>query len=263
AAEVEAGAAELDRYQRFLDWIDWAHEPESAPPVEAGPGDDGSRGRKQNPPAGQPVTRRARAVALRLEALEVYAVLGRDDWVTALESGLLGRGQVEHIRRAVYEALLWLVMDVDQRQIDHRSGGRLSGAAAAQLALAYLGRAETAHPPTRSFYVLRASFQKRLGNGAAVEADLQRARKTPATMAIDHYLWGEWALGTKQLARAVESFEAALRLDPTDYWSLQRLGLCFCDLGRGPEDFAVAARVFTGCILKRPEHAHSYYCRGL
>src|SRR5213082_878924 len=32
-------------------------------------------------------------------------------------------------------------------------------------------------------------------------------------------------------------------------------------LGRGPEDFAGAARVFTGCILNRPDHAHAYYCR--
>jgi serine/threonine protein kinase/Tfp pilus assembly protein PilF len=246
AAEVEAGAAELDRYQQFLDRIDWAHEPETAPRVGTGP-----------------VTRRARAAALRLEALGVYAVLGRDDWVTALEGGLLGKEQVEHVRRTAYEALLWLVMDVDSRQIDHRSGGRLSRAAAAQQALVYLGKAATAHPPTRSFYVLRAGCRKDLGEGAGVEADLQLARKTPATMAIDHYVWGEAAFHAKKLAKAVESFEEALRLDPTDYWSLQRLGLCLCDLGRGPEDFAAAARVFTGCILRRPEHAHPYFCRGI
>jgi tetratricopeptide (TPR) repeat protein len=152
---------------------------------------------------------------------------------------------------------------VDSRQIEHRSGGRLSMKEAAQQALVYLGKAETAHPPTRTFYVLRAACRKVLGEGAAAEADRQRAARTPAAIAFDHYVWGEKAFNAKQLTRAVESFEAALRLDPTDYWSLQRLGLCLCDLGRGPEDFAGAVRVFTGCILRRPEHAHVYFCRGI
>src|SRR5207249_12092594 len=80
-------------------------------------------------------------------------------------------------------------------------------------------------------------------------------------LALDYFLRGQDAYDAKKLAEGVQAFEAALRLEPTHYWSMMRLGYCLCDLGRGPEDFAGAARVFTGCILNRPDHAHAYYCR--
>src|SRR5205807_535649 len=76
-----------------------------------------------------------------------------------------------------------------------------------------------------------------------------------------HVLRGQAAFDAKQLAEGVQAFEAALHLEPTHYWSLMWLGYCLCDLGQRREDFAGAARVFTGCILKRPDHAHAYYCR--
>src|SRR5262249_52276922 len=124
-----------------------------------------------------------------------------------------------------------------------------------------LGKAEGAHPPTPALYALRARCRQTLGEAASARADTRLAEQTPATMALDHFLRGQAAYDAKQLAEAVRAFEAALRLEPTHYWSLMWLGYCLCDLGRGPEDFAGAARVFTGCILTRPDHAHAYYCR--
>src|SRR5207237_3601092 len=88
-------------------------------------------------------------------------------------------------------------------------------------------------------------------------------KKTPPTMALDHALRGQAAYDAKQLTEGVQAFEEALRLEPTHYWSMVRMGDCLGDLGQGPEDFAGAARVFTGCILKRPDHAHAYYCRAM
>src|SRR5262249_31129903 len=114
----------------------------------------------------------------------------------------------------------------------------------------------------QALYALRALCRKALGEEAAARADTQRADQTPATMALDHFLRGQAAHDAKQLAEGVQAFEAALRLEPTHYWSLNWLGACLCDRGRGPEDFAGAARVFTGCVLHRPDHAHAYYCRG-
>ena len=83
----------------------------------------------------------------------------------------------------------------------------------------------------------------------------------PPTIAIDHFLRGQAALSAKKLTEGVEAFEAALRVEPTHYWSLMKMGYCFGDLGRDANDFANAVRIFTGCILKRPDHAHAYYCR--
>src|SRR5262249_50299869 len=81
-------------------------------------------------------------------------------------------------------------------------------------------------------------------------------------IALDHYLLAVAAHDAQNRAEAIQQCEAALRLEPTHYWSLMRLGICLCDLGQGAEDFAGAARVFTGCIVKRPGHANAYCCRG-
>src|SRR5262249_12368467 len=97
----------------------------------------------------------------------------------------------------------------------------------------------------------------------AAQADAQRAAQTPPTMALDHFLRGRAARDARQLAEGVQAYEAALRLEPTHYWSLMYLGYCLCDFSERPEDFAGAARVFTGCILKRPDHAHAYTCRAI
>jgi tetratricopeptide (TPR) repeat protein len=263
AAEVEAGAAELNRFQQFLDLIDRAHQAETAPHLESTLVADDSSGRAGTPTPARVGSRRpTAAVPFVLEALQHYGILDRDDWKSALESGLLERPQVEQIRRIAYEELLWLADDVVRRQQEHRSGGMFSPEAAARQSLVYLGHAEGAHRPTQALYALRARCRKALGDEAAAQGDRQLADKTPATMALDHALRGQAAYDAKQLAEGVEAFEAALRLEPTHYWSMMRLGYCLCDLGQGPGDFVSAARVFTGCILKRPDHAHAYCCRG-
>src|SRR5262249_39749991 len=155
----------------------------------------------------------------------------------------------------------WLAADVVGWQHEHRSGRKLSPEAAARQALVYLGQAEGACRPTKAFYALRSRCRKALGEEAAAQADTQRADQTPATMALDHFLRGQAAHNVNQLAEAVQAFEAARRLEPAHYWSMMWLGSCLCDLGRRPEDFIGAARVFTGCILRRPDHAHAYHCR--
>src|SRR5262249_43788471 len=215
------------------------------------------------PPATRWERRPAAAVPFLLKALDCYEVLERDDWNTSLKGGLLVTDQVEHIRRTAYEELLWFAADLADRQQEHRSGQKPSGEAAARAALVYLGKAESAHQPTQALYVLRVRCRQALGEEAAAQADRQLADKTPPTLAVDHYLQGVAAYQANQLAGGVQAFAAALRPEPTHYWSLMWLGHCLCDLGKGPEDCAGAARVFTGCILKRPDHAHVYRCRGL
>jgi tetratricopeptide (TPR) repeat protein len=259
-----ASEAELDRFQQFQDLIDRAHQAGTAPILEAALAVDGSRSSAGTRPAASTSERQwAVPAPFRLEALQRYEILERDDWNTTLEGGLLGRDQVELIRRTAYEELLLLADDVLLRQQEHRSGRKLSPVAAARAGLDYLGKAESAHRPTQAFHVLRGRCRKALGDEAAARADRQLADKTPPTLALDYYLRGRAAHDAKQLAEGVKAYEAALRVEPTHYWSLMRLGFCLCDLGQGPEDYAGAARVFTGCILKRPEHFHAYYNRAL
>jgi tetratricopeptide (TPR) repeat protein len=264
AAEVEAAAAELDRWQQFLELIDHAHEVETAPLLGATAVADGPQGGAPIvPPATGDDRRPDLAVPFLLKALQRYDILEREDWDTTLAGGFLGKDQLEQIRRSAYEELLWLAHDLALRQEDHRSGQKLPREAAAKQALVYLGKATTAHPPTQAFYVLRAVCRKALGDEAAVQADRKLVDLTAPTIALDHYLRGLAAVNAKQLADGVQAFEAALRLEPTHYWSLMWLGICWGKLGQRGEDFATAAVAFTGCILKRPDHAYAYYCRGL
>jgi tetratricopeptide (TPR) repeat protein/serine/threonine protein kinase len=247
AAEVEAREAGLDRFQKFGDLIDRAHEAETARIA-------GALGGKKEHLA---------AARLRLEALARYQILERADWAASLEGGFLEQDQVEQIRRTAYEALLWLADDVGSRQEEQRSGRQHSREAAARQALAYLEKAESAHRPTLAFYVLRARFRKAVGADAAAEADQQLAAKTPPTMAVDYGAQGDRAARAKQWAAAATAYEAALSLEPTHYWGLMALGDCLAQLARGSEDFAGVARVFTGCILGRPDHAFAYARRAL
>jgi tetratricopeptide (TPR) repeat protein len=261
ATEVEAAEAELDRFQQFQELIERAHDAEMAPLLVATAADGSRSSSGSQLPVRTTDRRPSAAVPFLLEALQRYGVLEQNDWDGALEGGFLAKHQIEQIRRLAYEELLWLADDVARRRQSHVSDEKLSPAAAARRALNYLHKAERIHQPTPALYALRVFCHKALGDEAAAQADTQRAAKIPPTMAVDHYLRGQNAFGAKHRDEAVEAFEAALRLEPTHYWSMMKLGYCLCEFGPGPEDFTGAARVFTGCILKRPDHAHAYFCR--
>jgi tetratricopeptide (TPR) repeat protein/serine/threonine protein kinase len=266
APQVESGLADLRRLDRFLDLIDRAQEVETAPVREAASGTGGFLGRAGLPArAPFPGRRPARAVPLVLQALDCFAILERDDCSAFLGAGLQGSQQVEQVRRAAYEQLLWLADDVVKRQEEHRSGERLSPQAAATAALRYVKQAENAHPPTRAFYALRAGCYKALGETDAYEADRQRAEKVAPTLALDDHLRGVAAFDAGKYEEAAKAFESALLREPTHYWSLMRLGYSLFRLGLDHDDrgaIALAVTSFTGCILRRPEHGMAYACRG-
>src|SRR5262249_36120248 len=157
AAEVEAGEADLDRFQQFQDLIDRANQAETVPLLETALTVDGPGGKAGTSfPARSGDRRPAAAVPFVLEALRRYEVLERDDWISTLEGGFLGKPQVEEVRRIVYEDLLWLADDVLGRRQEHRSEREISLEAAARQSLAYLDKAGTAHQPTPALYQLRA-----------------------------------------------------------------------------------------------------------
>ncbi|MFI5458071.1 MAG: tetratricopeptide repeat protein [Isosphaerales bacterium] len=241
AAQIEALEVELERRQSFLNLLDRAHDEEIV---------DGLR---------QPT----RMVPFTLGALAQYEVLEREDWRTRLEQGVLGKDQVEEVRRLGYEQLLWLADDVLRRKQDQRSGQPLSPGAAAQAAAAYLQKAETAWPPTQAFYRLRAQAREALGQKELARADFELADRTPPTMAWDYYLQGQAAYAARDRDNGIEALRAALRVEPRHFFSLLLLGYCLCDLGRGPEDFTAAEIILTACIMMRPDYAHVHDCRGI
>jgi hypothetical protein len=116
AEEIEALDAALARFQSFLDLVDQAHEAETRLTGERALSAETDRGMKSVPsPVSSSGRDPAKAVPFLLQALSRYEVLERDDWLGALERGLLEAGQVRQIRRSAYEELLWLADDVLRR----------------------------------------------------------------------------------------------------------------------------------------------------
>jgi tetratricopeptide (TPR) repeat protein len=258
-AEVETAQADLDRFLRFLELIDQANQAETAPP-ETDVATDSTSSADSLPKGRFGERRPEAAVPLLLEALRCYHVLDNDDWQRALHGGFLASQQTEQVRRNGYEVLLWLANDLVRFQHDYQLKKPLTPVEAAQQALAYLSKAEAFYKPTQALHVLRARGQETLGDLAAAEADKQHAAKTGPTIAFDHFLRGQAAWDEKKLSDGVSAFEAALRVEPTHYWSMVWLGYCLTASGSA-DDRTSAVRVFTGCILKRPDHAHIYFSR--
>ncbi|HZN34552.1 MAG TPA: tetratricopeptide repeat protein, partial [Pirellulaceae bacterium] len=254
AAPALAGAAELDRWQHFLDLIDLAHQAETSPP-------ELSLSRSDLSGSSTADSRKAKAAALRALALQSYRILEQPDWKGQLAGGFLEQPQIEQIGRLAYESLLWLANDALGRQKEIPSEASLTPSAAARMAQTYLDRAASSYRPTQALYVLRARCHVVLGDEAAAQSDQALAAGTAPSVAVDHFLHGLQAEGGRRLAEAVQAYQQALRLEPNHYWSMMQLGSCLADLGQGPADFREAAGVFTGCILNRPDHAHAYRCR--
>jgi tetratricopeptide (TPR) repeat protein/serine/threonine protein kinase len=265
--DVRAVEVEVDKLQRFLDLINQAHEAQFPQAGALVVQTDTAGGRPAVPQPAPHEADRAKVVTFLLRALSCYGVLEQDDWSARLAGSLLEPDQIARVRRTVYEELLWLARNVVYRRVGHRSGRMMSPGQAAQEGLAYLRRAEPAARalfvrPTSSFYEIRAHCRKTLGQEVEARKDAELAQQTPRAIALDHYMRGMAAWDAKNRAESVEHFEAALRVEPTHYWSLFWLGICLTTLGQ-EQDSAAAAAAFTGCILKRPDQAQAYCFRGV
>jgi hypothetical protein len=122
--------------------------------------------------------------------------------------------------------------------------------------------------PTRGSHRLRAAYCRAAGQPDRARAE-QRLADDPATPPSPHDLFmeGEWnrlqsgepagreyydvaarRRRAEALERAVGCFEAALALDPADYWARFQVGRCRLALGHASE--AVAA--LGTCVALRP-----------
>jgi tetratricopeptide (TPR) repeat protein/serine/threonine protein kinase len=262
ADDVAALDSEVARLEKFLVLIDQAFQAEVP---HAAAEALRSKSTSSNEPAAQVRDHYARvpsrAAPLLLEALSLYGVLEQEDWNSAVGGGLLETEQAQQIREAVYEALLRLADHLVVRHIDYQTGRRLSAESAGRLGLVYLHKAESARPATPAFFRARSACSRLLKDENGARADERRAGQAPALLALDHYLLGLRALNAGDKNEAVKQFEAALRREPTHYWSLLFLGVSLGDLGR-EQDWAEAARVFTGGIMKRPDYSAAHDLRG-
>ena len=225
--EIEALDAELGKLERFLDLVEQAHEAEfpqpwrwlSRPTPAAA---TAAASRQASEPGARAGQGRSLSCSRPCPATESWS---GDDWIARLEGSLLEPDQVARVRRTAYEELLWLADDVARRGEDHRSGQEDVSAGGRPGGLAYLRQAEAAavRPPPSTRFVPRCSKGAGTASGSAAGRG-SLPGDTPATIALDHYLLAGAAYDARNKAEAVQQYEAALRVEPTHYWSLLGLG---------------------------------------
>lgn len=149
---------------------------------------------------------------------------------------------------------------------------------AVQAMLGQLARAAALAKPSRGYYRLRARCYQLLGDTKQRDEETRRAA-APAlrATALDHFFEAEqarteatlpatrpgdatsWQPNPEGLARAVEHYQAALRIDPDHYWCHFQLGRCYLTLGKGTE----AVEALSACVALQPNVPWGYSARGL
>jgi tetratricopeptide (TPR) repeat protein/tRNA A-37 threonylcarbamoyl transferase component Bud32 len=149
--------------------------------------------------------------------------------------------------------------------------------AVVQAMLQRLERAATLQKPSRGYYRLRARCFQMLGDMHQCDEETRRSDDPNlAATALDHFLLGEqarneanlpvagqadptaWQANPERVARAIEHYQASLRLEPDHYWCNYMLGWCFFDLNKGSE----AVQTFGTCVALQPTLPWGYTARG-
>ena len=147
-----------------------------------------------------------------------------------------------------------------------------------QAMLRRLEHATSLQKPSRGLLRLRARCYQLLGDSRQRDEEARRAAdpRLPVT-ALCHFLQGEqarieatlpargqgdattWQPNAERLARAVEHYQAALRIEPDHYWCHFQLGRCYLSLGKGSE----AVEALGTCVALQPRLPWGYSARGL
>jgi tetratricopeptide (TPR) repeat protein len=130
-------------------------------------------------------------------------------------------------------------------------------AASARRALAVLDRAKRLGLTTRAFHLRRAAYLRRAGD-PGWEREQAVAERCPAETAFDHLLIGQEELSRDRLGEAQESFAAALRKQPSDFWAWYFQALCYVRLNQ----MALARDSLTAAMSRKKEVVWPYLLRG-
>jgi len=122
-----------------------------------------------------------------------------------------------------------------------------------------LDHAAKAFPPTQALHLQRARYLAQLGDHAEAQRELEKGAGVPPTSFVDHFLLGDERYQRGETRAAAQSFQTALLLEPTDFWSQYFLALCQLKLKRPAE----AQAGLTACLAKRPDFIWPRLLRGL
>jgi Flp pilus assembly protein TadD/tRNA A-37 threonylcarbamoyl transferase component Bud32 len=169
------------------------------------------------------------------------------------------------LRKQLHDLLLLMVQAQSEQAPDAQNARDM---------LRRLEQASALRKPSRGYHRLRAHCYQLLGDTGQQQRETRQAEdpKLPAT-ALDHFLLAEqaragaagqadptnWQANPARLSTAVEHYQAALRLEPDNYWCHFHLGRCYLSLGKGSE----AVEALGTCVALRPRSPWGFSARGL
>jgi serine/threonine protein kinase/Tfp pilus assembly protein PilF len=138
--------------------------------------------------------------------------------------------------------------------------------AAYENALDLLGRADLVGgvPAARAVWLDRAWYLEGTGDLPKARASRATAESLPLAGARDHYLLAQArlhqaaAISDREYETAAGELNAALRLNPRDYWSHLMLSMCYLQMG----DTVLAAETARACTILWPEAPWGYFNHG-
>jgi eukaryotic-like serine/threonine-protein kinase len=129
----------------------------------------------------------------------------------------------------------------------------------ARQGLRVLDRAAKAFPPTQALHVRRARYLAQLGDEVNALRELRLGASMPPSTFSDHLLAGDEHYQRGDIQAAAQSFQTALVLEPSDFWSQCFLAICQLKLKHPAE----AAAGLTKCVAQRPDFLWPRLLRGL
>jgi tetratricopeptide (TPR) repeat protein len=189
------------------------------------------------------------------ETLRLYGILDRDDWQSQPAWQRLNPADRQRLGEDAQELLLLLAW------------ARVRAAAgqdtALRDALHLLDQAEAMAglPPSAALWHERGRYQQLLGDTTAAQLARARAQELPPTSARDHYLLATTHLrgsSSADQAQALAELNRAIGLNPHNFWSWFRRGLCHLQR----EDYQLAAGDFGVCVGLWPQFAWGHFNLG-
>jgi tetratricopeptide (TPR) repeat protein len=121
-----------------------------------------------------------------------------------------------------------------------------------------LDEAARLRPGTKAWHLRRAVCLSRAGRSADAEEEHDAAGRTPPTTAFDHFLVGQERYKRGDLSAAMSEFDAALELQPSQFWSQCLRSVCCVQL----RQFSEAKTGFTACLQRDDRQPWLFLLRG-
>ncbi len=205
-------------------------------------------------PTGDPKPVRQSALA----ALEIFDAdpPSGDGWKLAVLPASLTEQERDEVVKGCYQMLMILAEATAQPRPGEVAKVQAEGA------IRILDRSSGLPPrPTHAYHLTRASCLQRAGDVEGANREREATGRIEPDGAFDHFLIGLQDYKRGLIPQAGRHFQAALRDQPSHFWSQYLLAVC--NLNDRPAHPEEAKAYLTGCLQSHPDLPWLYLLRGI